>query len=81
MDGRRTDADCYLCEDGTYIQLDHERFCDTCFHSPSKQTRMTTTDVWGDFWAYRADYVATNDERPKAPGGFAAVYLHSDGLY
>jgi hypothetical protein len=78
--GRHTEQECTVCEDGTYIRLENEKVCDTCQHSPAKNLTITTEkDVWTAFQTYRRENEDYNGwygpDRIKFVGGFAGPYF------
>lgn len=75
---RRTDEECWHCEEDTYIQRGHERFCPTCFHAPDGYPKEAEghVDEWRAFWEHRETYEGYyGEDRQKGVGGFASIHF------
>lgn len=76
----RTGRDCYLCEDGEFLQVKQELVCDNCYHSPDGKQSLKKENPWEDFWAERKNYSGfTGRDRIKMVGGFVQGYVDEDG--
>jgi uncharacterized Zn finger protein (UPF0148 family) len=72
---RRTDRECHLCGEGTFLKRGHELVCDTCGHAPDPDSTVQRTDSWELFWSSREQYSGfTGPDRIRMIGGFAGAY-------
>lgn len=82
VNGRKTDRDCHLCEEGTVYKDGHELVCGSCYYTPSTDEDMTTVEEpqIGFRRALDARVDGEIDDRPRMPGGWHDAYW-GDGEY
>lgn len=77
---KRTDRECYECEDGKFLDLGTELVCDNCHYSPDGKPTVERKNPWEDFWKEREDYTGfTGRDRVRMVGGFIGGYIDHDG--
>jgi hypothetical protein len=76
---RKTERECYHCEDGMMLRDDHDLWCDTCYFAPSvgvDDERPTPLSAHRWDWHWQTD----PDGRKRCVGGYRQTY-YGDGAY